>query len=91
MKKLIFCNKNLDKKKIKNLIEWYLKIYGSNKTSKLLEEIKKISFHYSTTAGISLGKEDLVIPESRKNIIKRNNNIIKKNKFHLKKGKINQQ
>lgn len=88
MKKIIF-NQKFDKKKIKNLINWFLNNYGSIKTCNLLTKFKKIGFKYATKSGISLGPEDLIIPSIKKNLIKNTENYLKKAKSKLKHGKIN--
>jgi len=85
MKKLILCNKNFDKKKLKNLIEWHLNNYGSIRTCKLIKEIKNIGFFYGTQAGISLGPEDLIIPKNKYKTLNYIEKIIKKNKKKTKK------
>jgi DNA-directed RNA polymerase subunit beta' len=89
MPKTIICNKNFDKKRIKNLIEWFLNNYGSIKTNKLLTKIKHTGFKYSTKSGISLGIEDLLIPKLKKKLIKNTEKYLKKNKLKLIQGKIN--
>lgn len=89
MKKFLICNKNFDKKKIKDLIEWFLKNYGSIKTSKILKDIKFLGFKYSTKAGISLGPEDLLVPKLKKSLIKNTEKYIEGYSRKLYSGKIN--
>ena len=43
--------------------------YGFEKTCELIDKIKEFGYHYGTTAGISVGIEDLEIPESKKSIL----------------------
>ena len=57
------------KKELKNLIAELYKRYGFEKTSKLLDDIKEFGYHYGTLAGITVGIEDLKIPESKKEIL----------------------
>lgn len=89
MKKLIICNKNFDKKKLKNLIEWHLANYGSIRMCKLIKKIKNIGFYYSTKAGISLGPEDLIIPKEKYKTLNYIEKLLKKNKKRIKKGILN--
>nr|YP_009538653.1 RNA polymerase beta'' subunit [Phacus pleuronectes]AYQ93659.1 RNA polymerase beta'' subunit [Phacus pleuronectes] len=88
MKKLIIYNKKFDKKEIKNLIEWFICNYGSIKTCKILHNLKVLGLKFSTKAGISIGIEDLVIPEIKKDLIINTENLAKKYKLNLFKGNI---
>nr|YP_009540852.1 RNA polymerase beta'' subunit [Phacus inflexus]AYQ93288.1 RNA polymerase beta'' subunit [Phacus inflexus] len=90
MKKRIIFNQKFDKKKIKNLINWFLNNYGSIKTCKILSKLKEIGFKYATKSGISLGPDDLIIPVIKKKLIKNTENYLNKTKLKLKYGKINQ-
>lgn len=89
MKKFIICNKNFDKRRLKDLIEWFLENYGNIKTCQLIEKLKTIGFNYSTKSGISLGLEDLKIPKEKKFLIQKYNKQIKNKRKNLKKGKLN--
>ncbi len=48
----------------------YLK-HGHNKTVELLDALKRTGFMYATLAGLSIGVKDLVVPESKKELIQR--------------------
>lgn len=89
MKKRIIFNQKFDKKKIRNLINWFLNNYGSIKTCKILGKLKSIGFKYATKSGISLGLEDLIIPSIKKPLIKNTENYLIKTKLKLKCGRIN--
>lgn len=85
----LICNKTFDKKEIKKLIEWFIYNYGSIRTNKLLDDLKTIGFNSATNAGISLGLEDLKIPQTKQNVINNTENYLKKIKSRLILGKIN--
>ena len=89
MKKLIICNKCFNKKKIRNILEWFLNNYGNEKTKNLLEKIKKMGFHYARKSGISLGLNDLIVPRLKKNLIIKTNRKIKKIEKRSFNGKMN--
>lgn len=61
----IFFNTCFDKNQIKSLVSWFLDHYGEKKTIDFLEQLKYIGFHQATTAGISLGLDDLEIPPDK--------------------------
>jgi hypothetical protein len=87
-KKELNCNKTFNKNEIKKLIYWFLINYGSIRTTKLLDELKFLGFKYATNAGISLGIEDLKIPEIKIKLIENTEKHIKKTETKLKTGEI---
>jgi DNA-directed RNA polymerase subunit beta' len=89
-KSLLKVNKTFGKNEIKNLIHWFLKNYGSLRTKLLVDKLKKIGFNYLTTAGLSLGIEDLRIPKSKKIIFENSEKSIYSYRRKHENGKINQ-
>src|SRR5258708_12559396 len=43
---------------------------GMETTVKMLDEVKEFGFKYATRAGLSIGIDDMVIPDSKKNLVK---------------------
>lgn len=64
-----FWNHTFDKGRLKSFVLWFLKKHGEHKTIHLVEELKDIGFKYATKAGISLGIEDLNIPDKKYSLI----------------------
>lgn len=85
----LLCNKTFDKKEIKKLIEWFISNYGSIRTNKLLDKLKILGFSSATTAGISLGIDDLKIPSTKKILINNTENYLNQVKIRRELGKIN--
>jgi len=65
----IFFNAIFDKNHIKELVSYFLRVSGEKKTISFLETLKDIGFSTSTQAGISLGIDDLEIPEQKSKLI----------------------
>lgn len=42
---------------------------GAVRTAVFLDNLKELGFHYSTTSGLTVGMSDMLIPESKKDII----------------------
>jgi len=61
--------KSYGKKQLKNLIADLYKTYGFTITADLIDKLKNFGFHYGTIAGITVGVEDLEIPEEKKAIL----------------------
>ncbi|MDZ7611565.1 MAG: DNA-directed RNA polymerase subunit beta' [Candidatus Moranbacteria bacterium] len=66
---LRYINKNLDKGDLKKLIAEFLHSEGIEKTVHFLDQLKTLGFHYVTQSGISLGIEDIHIPEKKEEIV----------------------
>lgn len=65
----LFFNACFDKNQLKNLLAWILDSYGEKSTIDFLEKLKQVGFHEATQAGISLGLEDLQIPNQKARLI----------------------
>jgi DNA-directed RNA polymerase subunit beta' len=87
--KLLRFNKIFDKTEVKKFIDWFLHNYGSIRTVQLLDKIKSLGFIYATKAGISIGLDDLKIPQLKVNIILHNENILKNTYKQVINGKLN--
>jgi len=64
-----FYNILMDKKKLGRVIQDCFDIIGSSETINLLDEIKEIGFKQATLAGLSIGLNDLRIPDEKQGII----------------------
>ncbi len=65
-----FINELIDKKNIGQLVGDCYKKLGNHETVQFLERLKDIGFLYSTIAGITIGIDDIVVPEEKKKLIK---------------------
>ena len=62
---LPYVNGMLRKKGLQNLVQYCYLRFGLEKTVEMLDVIKDLGFRYATRAGISIGIDDLVIPEEK--------------------------
>jgi DNA-directed RNA polymerase subunit beta' len=56
-------NEAIKKNFMVHLISLSYRKYGSTKTTEILDQIKKLGFSYATKAGVTIGMDDIVIPE----------------------------
>ncbi len=69
-KEMPFINGLLKKKGDGQLVQYcYLK-FGLQITVQMLDEIKKLGFLYATRAGISIGIDDMVVPEEKAGLVR---------------------
>ncbi len=66
-----YINHTLKKGEIKDLVAGYVARYPTELVSQLLDTLKRVGFHTATRAGISVGKNDIVVPEQKEEILER--------------------
>ena len=64
-----YVNGILRKKGLQNLVQYCYLRWGLEKTVDMLDVIKDLGFRYATRAGISIGIDDLVIPEEKEKMV----------------------
>ncbi len=68
-KQMPFINGLLKKKGMAQMVQYcYLK-FGLQVTVQMLDEVKKLGFLYATRAGISIGIDDMVVPEEKASLV----------------------
>ncbi|MGB6127462.1 MAG: DNA-directed RNA polymerase subunit beta' [Psychrilyobacter sp.] len=76
------------KKQLKNLITDLFKTQGFTITAELINDIKDFGFHYACLAGITVGIEDMTIPETKKDILSKADEAVAKINRAYKAGEI---
>jgi DNA-directed RNA polymerase subunit beta' len=69
-KELGFRNENFDKKKLQVLVREAHRQLGNDRTAELIDEIKRVGFHYMMRSGLSWGMDDLRLPESKHDLLR---------------------
>ncbi|MBX5495629.1 MAG: DNA-directed RNA polymerase subunit beta' [Bryobacteraceae bacterium] len=64
-----FINGLLKKKGLSQLVHYCYLRFGLQTTVQMLDQIKALGFLYATRAGISIGIDDMVVPESKKQLV----------------------
>ena len=65
-----FINGLLKKKGIGQLVSYGYLRFGLEVTVKMLDEVKDLGFRFATRAGLSIGIDDMVIPDNKKSLVK---------------------
>ncbi len=66
-----FVNFTIDKKKMNSLIADLINQYGTVAVAQVLDVIKTLGFRYATDSGVTVGKNDIVIPPEKGEILNR--------------------
>ena len=64
-----FVNTPLRKRDMNNVIERLVAIHGPYATALVLDAFKELGFHFATQAGITISKNDVVIPPDKEQIL----------------------
>src|SRR6516225_2413928 len=65
-----YINGLLKKKGIGQLVNYSYLTFGLEVTVKMLDEIKSLGFRFATRAGLSIGIDDMVIPDNKKVLVR---------------------
>ena len=84
----IFFNFAFDKNRLKNVVAWFLERYGQYKTIQFLEKLKEFGFGYATKGGLSLGIDDLKIPNTKISLIAKAETKVSKDLMDFRNAKI---
>ena len=57
------------KKQLGKIVDFCYRKYGETKTSEVLDEIKRLGFHYSTLGAITISVSDIKIPKEKAELI----------------------
>src|SRR4051812_43406717 len=67
---LPFMNRTLSKKEMDGFISDLAERYGAHVIAGVLDEIKRLGFRYATKAGITISKNDIVIPQEKEELLR---------------------
>ena len=70
-------NKVLKKKEVSNLIDMVYRHCGQKETVIFSDRLMKIGFTEACKAGISFGKDDMIIPEAKKTLVNKTSDEVK--------------
>jgi DNA-directed RNA polymerase subunit beta' len=71
-----FVNQTLKKRDTVSVIEDLIDAYGAPTISQVLDAFKDLGFHYATQAGITVSKNDVVVPPAKEEILARHEEAV---------------
>ena len=86
-----FVNRTLGKKETNDYVTSLVDVYGAAVISVLLDTIKELGFHYATQAGITISKNDIVIPEDKEKILEEYEERVQKIELQFERGLITEE
>ena len=83
-------NKTLTKKEVSNIIDTVYRFCGQKETVLFADKIMGIGFKYAAMAGISFGKDDLIIPDDKTSFIEKTQSKVQEYENQYQDGLITQ-
>jgi DNA-directed RNA polymerase subunit beta' len=74
--KYVFVNQSMKKRDTTRLIDALVQTYGATTISLVLDAFKDLGFKYATQAGITISKNDVVIPPSKQSILDKYDKLV---------------
>ena len=74
--KYTFVNQSMKKRDTTRLIDMLVQTYGATTISLVLDAFKDLGFKYATQAGITISKNDVVIPPEKQSIIEKYEKLV---------------
>ncbi len=85
---MIFYNHTIDKGRLKKLIAWVYRTYGSARCAQLADNLKDLGFRYATQAGVSISVNDLTVPPAKKAMLEEAEQEIRLTEQRYARGEI---
>ena len=90
-KELGFYNCEIGKKQLGEIVARCYRELGTAATAKMLDGIKRLGFHYATLAGVTIGLDDIDVPEEKSQIIKQAEEQVDHVEQQYRKGLISEE
>lgn len=68
---LPYQNAQFDRKALRNLVATIFRLYGNEVTATVVNDIKRLGFHYATRAGITISALDIPAPAGKADVLAR--------------------
>lgn len=78
----------MDKKQLAKLINECFRTFGMAETAELLDKVKKLGFYYARKAGMTIGIDDIRVPEDKKKILSEADKVVDKIHAMFRRGLI---
>ncbi|HXY84979.1 MAG TPA: DNA-directed RNA polymerase subunit beta' [Gaiellaceae bacterium] len=86
-----YINRTLPKREIDALISQLVDRYGAHTIANVLDKIKSLGFHYATQAGVTISKNDIVIPPDKEEILAEYENRVSSVEAQYERGLITEE
>ncbi|MBV9101691.1 MAG: DNA-directed RNA polymerase subunit beta' [Candidatus Dormibacteraeota bacterium] len=85
---MTFRNEVLDLRKLAQLVKECYDLHGSDLTAQIVNDIKRLGFHYATRAGVTVAAMDIKTPERKNEIIAKAEQEVEEVDLQFRRGLI---
>jgi DNA-directed RNA polymerase subunit beta' len=85
---MTFRNEVLESRKLKALVKECFDLFGSERTSTIVNGVKRLGFRYATRAGVTISAMDIKTPAAKAAIIDRAEKDVEEIDLHFRRGLI---
>jgi len=86
-----FVDQVMDKKGLRKIVAEVFSNCGGEEAARFVDEIKKLGFEFATKAGFTISITDIIVPETKKNLVTEAEKKIEEIKLQFKKGLITEE
>ncbi len=86
-----FINKTLKKRDVTSFVDELIQTYGASAISLVLDAFKDLGFHYATQAGVTISKNDVLVPPDKQEILGRYETEVREIQDQYEDGLITQE
>lgn len=86
-----FINKTLKKRDVTGFVDELIQTYGAPAIALVLDAFKDLGFHYATQAGVTISKNDVLVPPSKQQILEKYEKEVRAIQDQYEEGLITQE
>ncbi len=90
-RELQYVNRTMDKKALNDVVAECYQRLGPERTAELVDEIKRIGFHYATRSGMTIAVSDISVPESKARILEEATKQVEETERQFRRGLITEE
>ena len=76
----------MNKKALSKLVAACFKAFGATKTAEVIDEVKRLGYHYACIAGMTVAISDVIVPPQKQAILKNTSEKVKKVEKNYQRG-----
>ena len=76
----------MNKKALGKLVASCFNLFGATRTAEVIDEVKRLGYHYACIAGMTVAISDVIVPPQKKEILRETSDKVKKVELYFNRG-----